>query len=319
MQMVLDTKGLRLEKHRGMFLVTPPTGEPRTISPRKLTSIAITQEIWVSSAAIGLAASHEIPILLHHANGKVIARLSAPNFTSIASLRREQLRFVEHTEAGRWIVGLYLLKTQQQQENLRRLNPSSIAAAQIDEQIGKFEQLATLPFSEAAPKIMQTEAVIARYYWQELAQMIPAFEKRSRRPAQDSFNAALNYLYGMLYTVVENSLFAVGLDPHIGILHADEYNKPVLAFDFIEPFRPLVDWLLITSYQEGNLQAAYFSKLKDGIFLNHPGKAFFIPLFNQWLRTENIWGGHKASPKSHIYKLSGHFAQKLRLQAQISP
>jgi CRISPR-associated protein Cas1 len=318
MQMVLNTKGLRLEKHRGMFLVTPLTGEPRTISPRKLTSIAITQEVWVSSSAIELAASHEIPILLHHANGKVIARLSAPNFSSIASLRREQLRFVEHSEAGRWIIGLYLLKTQQQQINLRRLDPSSPAASQIEEQKAKFEHVATLPFADAAPKIMQTEAVIARYYWKELAQLIPAFEKRTRRPAQDSFNAALNYLYGMLYTVVENSLFAVGLDPHIGILHADEYNKPVLAFDFIEPFRPLVDWLLIASYQTGNLQAAHFSKLKDGVFLNQAGKAFFIPLFNQWLRTEGSWGGRSASPKSHIYKLSGHFAQKLRVLAQIS-
>ena len=43
----------------------------------------------------------------------------------------------------------------------------------------------------------------------------------------------------MLYAVVEGGLFASGLDPHLGILHADEYNKPTLAFDMIEPFRPM--------------------------------------------------------------------------------
>lgn len=55
----------------------------------------------------------------------------------------------------------------------------------------------------------------------------------------------LNYYYGMLYTIVEGALFAAELDPHLGILHIDTHNKPVLAFDLIEIFRPWVDALLI--------------------------------------------------------------------------
>ena len=64
--------------------------------------------------------------------------------------------------------------------------------------------------------------------------MVSKFEKRSRRPALDHFNSALNYLYGMTYGVVEGGIFAKGLDPFIGLLHTDQYNEPTLAFDLIE-------------------------------------------------------------------------------------
>ncbi len=52
-------------------------------------------------------------------------------------------------------------------------------------------------------------------------------------------------MYSMLYAVLEGALFAAGFDPHLSILHADEYNKAVLAFDLIEAFRPWIDRLLI--------------------------------------------------------------------------
>lgn len=42
----------------------------------------------------------------------------------------------------------------------------------------------------------------------------------------------------MLYSVVEAGLFTAGLDPYLGILHADAHKKPTLSFDLIEPFRP---------------------------------------------------------------------------------
>ena len=243
------------------------------------------------------------------------ARLGAPNFQSIATLRRRQVEFVGEPGAARWVTGLYLLKTDGQIDNLARLQARHPAIGAIRAIVRKADALAQLPLAEAGPKIMAMEAAAARLYWQALAQWLPPecdFEKRTRRPAQDPFNAALNYLYGMLYTVVETGLFAAGLDPHLGLLHADEYNKPVLAFDFIEPFRPWADGLLIEQYQAGRVPAAFFAKIPGGLALNKAGKAFFIPLFNGWLRSERAWGGRKASVKNHIYQLAGRFAKKLR-------
>ncbi|MBW2028434.1 MAG: CRISPR-associated endonuclease Cas1, partial [Deltaproteobacteria bacterium] len=70
-----------------------------------------------------------------------------------------------------------------------------------------------------------------------LATVQNEFDGRSRRPAKNPFNAVLNYCYGMLYGLVEKACILAGLDPYIGFLHADDYNKKSLVFDLIEPFR----------------------------------------------------------------------------------
>jgi CRISP-associated protein Cas1 len=315
MQLILDTKDLELSRQRGLFLLTAPDGTKRTISPQKITSIAITHSCRIHTSAIELAAANEIPMYTLNALGKVIARLGGPNFQSIATLRRQQVAFSGSPDAARWVTGLYLLKTAGQIDNLVRLQKGHPAASTIRALLHRADALALLPLAEAGPRIMVLEANIARNYWQGLVPYLPAecdFEKRTRRPAQDPFNAALNYLYGMLYIVVETSLFAAGLDPHLGLLHADEYNKPVLAFDFIEPFRPWVDWLLIEHFRGEKVPMNCFTKIPNGLALGRPGKALFIPLFNEWLRSERSWDGRRASVRNHIYQLAGRYAKKLR-------
>lgn len=315
MQLVFDTKGLVVTRLRGLFCVQAPDGTQRTISPSKVSSIAVTQSCTLHSGVFELAAAHEIPIYFLNAIGKVTARMGAPNFQSISTLRRQQVRFVEGPEASGWVTGLYLLKSEGQIRNVERLQKDHPAAVRMKSLVKKADQFPPLPLAEAGPRIMAMEAAVARQYWQALAQHLPAeydFEKRNRRPAQDPFNASLNYYYGMLYTIVETALFAAGLDPHLGLLHADEYNKPVLAFDFIEPFRPWADWLLMQQFLGGHIKTAYFSGIPGGLALNKAGKAFLIPVFNAWLRSEHQWGGKKTSVKNHIYQLAGRFAQKLR-------
>lgn len=320
MQIILDTKDIRLDRRRNMFFVEAPDGKSRGISPHKVSSIAVTHDCWLSAAAIQLAALHEVPIYFLGRTGKVIARLASPYFSSIATLRRQQVLFSMSEDASSWMVGIYLLKLEYQVKNLRRLPSGAAYAERLQQQAGRFQKCAGKTMLQARTELLSAEAVTAKMYWQGLAELLPDyvdFDKRSRRPAQDNFNAALNYLYGMLYSVVEQGLFAAGLDPHLGIFHADEYNKPVLAFDFIEPFRPWIDQLLIEQYLERKVMAGFFQYRKGyGVLLNKEGKSFFIPLFNQWLQSESIWGGRKSSARNHIYQLAGRFASKLRADSR---
>lgn len=321
MQIILDTKDLKLDRRRNMFHVEAPDGKSKGISPLKVTSIAVTHSCWLSASAVELAAMHEIPIYFIGRAGKVTARLSSPYFSSIATLRRQQVLFSLTDDSTQWMVGLYLLKLEYQVKNLRRLPSGAASAETLQQQAGRFQKCLGKPIRQARTELLAAEAVTAKMYWQSLSELLPEhvdFEKRSRRPAQDNFNAALNYLYGMLYSVVEQGLFAAGLDPHLGIFHADEYNKPVLSFDFIEPFRPWIDQLLVDQYLERKVMAGFFQHRKGaGVLLNKEGKAFFIPLFNQWLQSERIWGGQKASVRNHIYLLAGRFASKLRKEARL--
>jgi len=54
-------------------------------------------------------------------------------------------------------------------------------------------------------------------------------------------NAALDYGYAVLRGAIARGLVAHGMHPPIGLFHASEQNAFNLAYDLIEPFRPLVD------------------------------------------------------------------------------
>ena len=169
---------------------------------------------------------------------------------------------------------------------------------------------------------MGIEGTIARVYFQTLGQVLPPdyqFERRSRRPARDVFNAALNYLYGMLYSVVESGLFAAGLDPHLGILHADAYHKPTLAFDLIEAFRPWVDRILLELCLSEELLSSFFTRNQHGLFLNKKGKALLIPHFNGWLQERRKFQYRELTTRNHIYHTAGQLAVRLRGFSPLAP
>ena len=68
---------------------------------------------------------------------------------------------------------------------------------------------------------------------------------RSTRSAVNPLNAMLNYLYAVLESEARLAIWALGLDPGLGVLHADSQVRDSLAFDVMEPVRPKVDAYLL--------------------------------------------------------------------------
>ena len=58
-------------------------------------------------------------------------------------------------------------------------------------------------------------------------------------------NAALNYGYAILRAVAARALVSSGLLPTLGIFHSNKYNAYALADDVMEPYRPMVDLLVL--------------------------------------------------------------------------
>ena len=87
------------------------------------------------------------------------------------------------------------------------------------------------------------EAVAAAYYWKEMFPDISYFT-RDRNGA--SPNNMLNYGYAILRGIVARALVASGLLPTFGIHHHNRYNAYCLADDIMEPYRPIVDKLIIS-------------------------------------------------------------------------
>jgi CRISPR-associated protein Cas1 len=84
------------------------------------------------------------------------------------------------------------------------------------------------------------EANCARLFWTVFARVLQDEEFRRRR-CMAGAKALLNYGYAVIMSVVLQRLLAVGIDPTWGIAHVQRERAVALAYDLMEPFRPLVD------------------------------------------------------------------------------
>lgn len=149
----------------------------------------------------------------------------------------------------------------------------------------------SLPFKNtelesARNHLMGLEGTAGKSYFQCLSGLLPQkyqFKGRSRRPAQDPFNACLNYCYGMLYGLVEKACILSGLDPYIGFLHTDNYNKKSLVFDLIEPFRIFADQVTVYLFTGKKMKDEFFTADQHAVSLNQAGKPVVVEAMNRHL------------------------------------
>ncbi len=74
----------------------------------------------------------------------------------------------------------------------------------------------------------------------------------------------------MLEAEARIALLAVGLDPGLGVLHADQRARDSLALDVIEAVRPAVDGWLLDALASRSFRRADFHETREGVCLLMP-------------------------------------------------
>jgi CRISPR-associated protein Cas1 len=93
----------------------------------------------------------------------------------------------------------------------------------------------------------------------------------------------LNYGYGVLYSLVERACILAGLDPYVGFIHTDNYNKKSLVFDLIECYRIWADETVVSLFATRQVKRDMFDKLHNGVTLNKEGKKVLMTRFDNFL------------------------------------
>src|SRR6266478_8231251 len=92
-----------------------------------------------------------------------------------------------------------------------------------------------------------------------------SFTTRSRRPPRDRINCLLSCLYALVRHDCIAGLTSIGLDPFVGFLHAERPNRPALALDLMEEFRPwLADRLAVTLINRQQIGTEDFREREGG-------------------------------------------------------
>lgn len=252
MELIINTRGAKLSKVDDRFQVTYE-GNKQEFSVKTIEKILITTSALVTTDSLKLAVENNIDVVFLEYNGEPYGRVWHSKLGSIATIRRKQLKLIENR------IGVELVKswvTQKLQNQINHLSKLKLNRAEekvliINETINEIikhkdeiERLENEEIGEIRGLIEGHEGYSAKKYFNTLGRLIPEkyeFVGRSKNPATDMFNCMLNYGYGILYSRVEQACIIAGLDPYIGIMHTDNYNKTALVFDLIEMYRGYMD------------------------------------------------------------------------------
>jgi CRISPR-associated endonuclease Cas1 len=144
-----------------------------------------------------------------------------------------------------------------------------------------------LEIAETLEEVRHVEAVAANVYWSTWGEIevpfvrkdVPrvanhwrTFEGRrsavnvgTSRSATDPANALLNYGYRLLEAEGRLACLAVGLDPGLGILHADLKGRDSMVLDVMEAVRPVVDGYVLDLFQTRPLMKTDFAEDRRGV------------------------------------------------------
>jgi CRISPR-associated endonuclease Cas1 len=244
---------------------------------------------------------------------------STPRMTDDARLRRTQALapFEPYgLEVARWLMSRKIMG--QGKLVLRHFDDSMTA-----ETIGDLA-LATEGV-ETVDELRQLEASAAALYfgaWSGRAECVPSFAAKDRRripphwsryegrrsvlasaasnrKAERPLNAMLNYLYSLVEAEAILACQTVGLDPGLGIVHADAKGRQSLALDIMEPVRPEVDAFVLDMVERRTFRKAEFTETPDGHV------RLLAPLTHELAETMPQWAKSLGPIAEHVAHVFG--------------
>jgi CRISPR-associated endonuclease Cas1 len=240
--------------------------------------VVVGADGYVSLSALRWLSDQGASFSMLERDGKVLAT-TGPVRPSDARLRRAQA--LAHSNGTALRVARELIRQKLHgQANIAR---HELGGPEAADSILQFAS--ELPAAQSIPSLRLLEAQGASAYWSAWRTVpiiyptkdvsrVPehwhSFGSRispltgSPRLAVNPPNAILNYLYALLEAEARRAASSMGLDPGLGVLHADSSHRDSLAFDLMEPTRPLVDSHVIDAFLRQPLRKEWFFEDRNG-------------------------------------------------------
>lgn len=223
----IDSPRCRITCSKGQLVCIDETGPKRQLPIEDIAAIVITSfSAELHSQLLLESARHNVALIICERFNPISLLLPA-NRSSDTLLTKASLSLPAKTRDRLW----------KNTVQAKCENQLAIARTwQVDQEgLGKLERAVRRP---TAPHVKETTC--ARYYWRLFAQATSDIGFRRCRDSE-GMNELLNYGYAVLLSLTLQKLFACGLDPTFGIAHEIRERSTPLAYDLMEPFRPVVD------------------------------------------------------------------------------
>ena len=314
----LGMQGARAHLEAGRLIVqSAQDAEVLDIASGTVERIVCFGAVGISAGLRSWALSSEVDLVFLSRRGTYLGHAWAAAAEHRISRLRAQLSVADDPSRAipfaRAVVDAKIRKQLVLLQRLARRDTSETVSAAVG-QIG--ELLAMLPECGTRDELMGIEGAAAREYFAALGQIMPddlRFSGRSRRPPSDLINAALSYGYAIILGEAVSALCAAGLDPAIGLLHAEQDRRPSLALDLMEEFRPLiVDQVVVAAARRGELRPehGHRDEALHGVLLTKAGREILVGAYERRMlrHTKGALPGLSGSLRRHLYRQAERLA-----------
>jgi len=257
--------GAVIRKSGEVLRVTSGNTDLLRIPLADLTQLVLMGNVQLTTPAAVLLLRMKVDVVFMSYYGKFHGRLNA-NESKFAETRHQQLRLCDDAArslaiARRIVAGKV---ANQRVVLLRRADGIPQMGSAVDGmmQMGKRGETAL-----DLDQLRGFEGKAAAYYFQTMRLLLdPAwgFEARKYYPPPDPINALLSFAYSLLRKDVEANLQLVGLDSYLGFFHTLGYDRPALALDLMEEFRPAIaDGVVLNLVRGGQITLNDFAATND--------------------------------------------------------
>ncbi len=336
--LALSGYGLRLAVNRGHLVAADGICDGRRSGRLARATAGLKRVVllghtgFITLEALRWLRDVGVPFVQIDADGVVIAAWG-PIGLDDSRLRRAQALAPGNGVGLKIARELVRRKLEGQLALLARMPDGQASVAVIHENLGSLER--TL----SPVQLRLFESVAAAAYWKAWERVPIRFVRRdeSRLPdhwrtfgprgsplangprlAANPPNAILNYLYAILEGEARIGALTMGLDPGLGVIHADQPARDSLALDLIEPVRPEVDAYALELLRTRVFRACDFFETRQGVCRILP------PLARELAATATQWAQRvgpvaewaaemfAAAPGSRIHKIPTLLTQNRR-------
>ena len=227
-------QGSRIRVTNGRVIVEKDETELLSVPVTEVSRMVCFGSVAISAGARTWALTNDIDVVLASRRGSYQGAIVNDRWPARASRVRAQLALsgsAREIELARRVVSA---KIGHQVTVLRKFGRRQ-HADETKDAIHQMKQLERMiPDANTRDELMGLEGAAAKAYWPQVGELMPegmGFTVRSRRPPMDVANSALSYLYTILLGECITALHAAGLDPDLGVLHAQDDRRPSLALE----------------------------------------------------------------------------------------
>jgi len=266
----------------------------------RISEIMVMEKTVFSTAIVRYCVEHRIPLTVTMNNGYYITTIKpdSKKYYEIAAAHTRKYGMLTETEclciakefaAGKILNSISFF-------NQRFMKGGNIFINDLIEATSNIYQAIDIH------QVRGIEGMASRKIFEKFNDYIKSpdfhFKKRIRQQP-DRINSLLNFGYYLLFSRINATVRALGLNPYLGFLHSPGDNYESLVCDIQELFRSRINRLILRLINKKIITNDDFKESKNGFYLNKEGVKKFVNHFEGEMNRK-----HKKSSlslKEHIY------------------